>query len=64
VELARGKKRVLAATPTAAIDVGVAKGVTYVLGEQKLFRLSGSTLTELLDRSPWRRAATAASTPC
>jgi sugar lactone lactonase YvrE len=47
VDLAHRTKAVVATTPTAAIDVAVAKGVTYVLGEQKLFRLSGSTLEAL-----------------
>jgi sugar lactone lactonase YvrE len=47
VDLARRTKTVVATTPTAAIDVAVAKGVTYVLGEEKLFRLAGSTLKEL-----------------
>ena len=53
IDLARRTKRVAATTPTAAIDVAVTKaGVTYVLGEQRLFRLSGSTLTELPYRLP------------
>jgi sugar lactone lactonase YvrE len=48
IDLAHRTKRPVARTPTAAIDVAVAKsGVTYVLGEQRLFRLSGSTLTQL-----------------
>src|SRR4051812_2008479 len=47
VATATGAKKVVATTPTAAIDVAVVRGTTYVLGEQRLYRLDGPRLTQL-----------------
>jgi sugar lactone lactonase YvrE len=48
VSVGRKTKSVLASTATAAIDVAVARdGTVYVLGEQRLYRLDGSSLTQL-----------------